>query len=122
MNMALMVRNYHKITYNYKVWLECNGEPVLGKGRYSLLKNISRTESLKASAEKMGISYKTAQNYLRKIETKLGIKITDSQKGGRGAGGKTTLNKKGFDLLKRYEKTEKVLKNSFKTALQKQSR
>jgi molybdate transport repressor ModE-like protein len=103
-----------KITYNYKVWLECNKKPVLGKGRYLLLKNIGLTKSLKLSAEKMGISYKTAQNYIRKIETNLGIKIVDSQKGGSGAGGNTMLNKNGYELMKKYEQMDFALTSTFK--------
>ena len=47
-----------KLSYNYKIWLEHDKKPLLGKGRYELLKYINKTNSLKLSAKKVGISNK----------------------------------------------------------------
>ena len=91
------------ITFNYKVWLEHKGKPLMGQGRYELLKNIHVTQSLKESASNCGLSYKTAYNYIRKIEKRLGDKVIDSRKGGVGAGGMTLLTEKGKSLLTEYE-------------------
>ncbi len=98
-----------RLTYNYKIWLEYDRKPLLGIGRYNLLKNIKRTSSLKISAEKLGISYKTAYNYIRKIEKHLGNKIIESHKGGKDAGGYTKLAPAGEMLIKKYEEVAKKL-------------
>lgn len=92
-----------KLSYNYKIWLEYNKKPLLGKGRYELLKNINKTNSLKLSALKIGISNKTAYNYIKKIETNLGKKVINSYKGGKDAGGYTKLNSTGLELIEKYE-------------------
>jgi len=86
--------------------LEYKGKPILGKGRYSLLKNIKKTSSLKQSAGLLGISYKTAYNYINRIERRLGRKIIESHKGGIGAGGYTKLRPLGQQLLEEYRKLE----------------
>jgi molybdate transport repressor ModE-like protein len=92
-----------KLSYNYKIWLEHDKKPLLGKGRYELLKNINMTNSLKKSAELVGISNKTAYNYIKKMENKLGEKLIISHKGGKDAGGYTKLNSTGLELIEKYE-------------------
>jgi len=90
-------------TTGYKVWLEYNGQPLLGRGRYRLLQLIRQTSSLKKSAEKLGISYKTAYNYINRIEKRLGRKIIETYKGGKDYGGGARLNSLGLELMKKYE-------------------
>lgn len=83
---------------------------MIGKGRYRLLKLINQTNSLKLSAEKLGIANKTAYNYIKKIESKLGKPIIISHKGGPQAGGSTELNDTGKLLMKRYEELERRMR------------
>jgi molybdate transport repressor ModE-like protein len=98
-----------RIDYDYKVWLVYKGKPLIGRGRYLLLKNIDETKSLKESAERLGLSYKTAYNYIKKIEERLGEKVVRSHRGGRGAGGYTELTLLGKELMRRYvEVVEKI--------------
>ena len=98
------------IKYNYKLWLEYKGKPLVGKGRYRLLKAIGRLNSLKKAARFVGIANKTAYNYIKKIEKRLDKKIIESHKGGRNAGGYTKLNSLGKELIKRFEEVERKLK------------
>jgi molybdate transport system regulatory protein len=91
------------ITVRRKVWLEHDGKPLLGQGRYELLRHISKTNSLTKSATLLGVSYKTAYNYIKAMETRLGERIIDTEKGGVNAGGSTKLNSLGQMLMKRYE-------------------
>ncbi len=104
------------IDYDYKVWLTYKGTPLIGKGRYLLLKNIDKTNSLKKSAQKSGLSYKTAYNYIKKIENRLSNenkfsnKIILSHKGGKEAGGYTQLTLLGKELIKRYEEAVRRIK------------
>jgi len=81
----------------------------MGAGRYKLLKNIKKTNSLKKSAASLGISYKTAYNYINRIEKRLGKKIVDSAKGGI-THGSTELNKTGAMLLRKYEQAVRKMK------------
>jgi molybdate transport repressor ModE-like protein len=97
------------VGYDYKIWLVYKGKPLIGKGRYLLLKNIEQTNSLKESAERLGLSYKAAYNYIRKIEKRLGGKIVQGHRGGKGAGGYTELTLLGKELMKRYaDMVEKI--------------
>jgi molybdate transport repressor ModE-like protein len=86
-----------------KIWLEYNNKSILGSGRYFLLKDIEKTNSVKKSADNLNISEKTAHNHIKKIETRLSKKIIESSKGGKNAGGKTVLTSLGKILIKRYE-------------------
>ncbi len=98
------------IKYNYKLWLEYKGRPILGKGRYKLLKAIDKSNSLKKASHSVGIANKTAYNYIKKIERRLGKKIIESHKGGKKAGGYTKLNPLGKELIKEFREAEKRLK------------
>lgn len=98
------------IRYNYKIWLEYKGMPILGIGRYRLLKAIDKLNSLKKAAQSAGIANKTGYNYIKKIEKRLGKKIIESHKGGKNAGGYTKLNLLGRELIEKFEKAEKRLK------------
>jgi molybdate transport system regulatory protein len=91
----------------HKVWLELEGKPLIGKGRYELLKSIAATNSLKMSAKQNNISYKTAFNYIKKIENRAGEKIVVSKRGGKSAGGSVSLTDYGIMLLNRYTDLEK---------------
>ncbi len=95
-----------KIKAKYKVWLEYNKKPIIGKGRYMLLKAIEKKSSLKEAAELLEISNKTAYNYIKKIENRLGSKIVETHKGGEKAGGYTKLNALGKMLIKKFEEAE----------------
>ena len=86
-----------------KVWLEYNGKSIIGLGRYNLLIAINNSHSLKISAKVVGISEKTAHNYIKRIEQRLEKKIIESTKGGKNAGGSTNLTQLGLDLIKKYE-------------------
>ncbi len=91
-----------------KVWLEADGESVIGKGGAELLKAILDEGSLKAASEKLGVSYKYAWNYLRIIEDKLKTKVVTSTRGGSGRG-KTVLTETGKRLLLKYARFSRFL-------------
>lgn len=76
----------------------------MGIGRYSLLKSIDKTNSVKKSSKLLNISEKTAHNYINRMENRLSKKIIFSSKGGKNAGGKTILTPMGKMLLKRFER------------------
>ncbi len=86
----------------YKIWLENNGEVVVGNGKVGLLKMIHELGSIQKAADKNGMSYRHAWGILQKIEKRAGFKFVETQVGGRdGGGAKLTMPAKKF--LKEYD-------------------
>ncbi|WP_037919740.1 winged helix-turn-helix domain-containing protein [Sulfurihydrogenibium subterraneum] len=105
------------VEVKYKVWIEKDGEIIMGLGRDELLREIEKTGSIKKSAEKVGISYRKALYFIDAMEKRYGKKIVESVRGGRGGGG-SKLTEEGKKLLKEFEKVikefEKAKENSEK--------
>ena len=88
----------------YKIWFENeDATALLGEGKIKLLKRLQEHGSLKQAAEEMNWTYRTTWNNLKKIESKLGCKLTIPQRGGKGGGGKLELTKEANDILKYYD-------------------
>jgi molybdate transport system regulatory protein len=84
-----------------KVWIEAGGEVVAGDGKVDLLGKIEETGSIQKAAKEIGMSYRHAWGFLQKMEKRGGIKLVETQVGGReGGGAKLTLP--GKEFLKRY--------------------
>ncbi len=92
-----------------KVWLECNGKPVLGKGGAEILESINAEKSLTKAAEKVGMSYRYVWNYIQKIEKAIGEPIIITYKGGKAGGGGAQLTDLGTSLLAEYRQLEGYL-------------
>lgn len=90
------------IKVSFKVWLEYKGEPLIGLGGVKLLKLINDTGSISKAAREMGVSYKFAWSYIKSIEKRLGIKIIEAHRGGKG-GGYAKLTDEGLKLVHFYE-------------------
>ncbi len=103
-----------KISIKYKVWLEIDGEIIIGMGREKLLKEIDKTGSIKKAAENLGISYKKAWEYLRAMENRLGKKLVETRKGGKSGGG-SILTPYAKKLVKDFEKVQLSFENLRKT-------
>jgi molybdate transport system regulatory protein len=101
-----------------KLWLEMNGESVLGKGGALLLRAIEEHGSISqavqavppdALREGAPPSYRFAWGYLRKLEERLGAAVVEKRRGyGSGVGG-TALTELGRNLLQHYEGLEREL-------------
>jgi molybdate transport system regulatory protein len=89
-----------------KVWLEYDGQPILGKGRYLLLCTIERTKSVKQSAKLCGLSEKTAHNHIKRIESRLKQNVIQTKRGGKLAGGESVLTPMGKTLIFEFEKVD----------------
>jgi molybdate transport system regulatory protein len=85
-----------------KTWFEINGEYVFGEGRAELLRCIEEFGSIKKSASALKMSYRHAWGQIRKMEGRLGIKLVETQVGGRG-GGKADLTDAAKELLLKYD-------------------
>lgn len=82
---------------------------LLDKKKFDLLQNIWDTGSIAHAAKNINISYRTALNYIEKIEETLDINIVSTKKGGKGGGGGTSLTDEGFYILKECKKINAIM-------------
>jgi len=88
-----------------KIWIERDGEPVLGRGRARLLEEIDRTGSIKEASRNLGLSYRYAWGMLSKMAKAWGAPVVLSERGGR-EGGRSSLTPEGRELLGLYHAAE----------------
>lgn len=88
------------VTVKTKVWLEHDGQFVVGDGGLKLLLGILERGSLVGAARQIGWSYRHAWDYLRRAETALGLALTTPRPGkGRSRG--STLTEAGRLVIER---------------------
>ncbi|MEQ9715467.1 MAG: LysR family transcriptional regulator [Candidatus Asgardarchaeum sp.] len=102
--------NPKKLRFRIKLWIEQNGADILGEGGAELLKAIQETGSIAKAAEKIGVSYKFAWAYIKKIEKNLGEKIVITHKGGVKRGW-AKLTEAGEQLLQIYNLAYSEMRN-----------
>jgi len=91
----------NRIQVRTKIWLEVDGEPLLGAGRVRLLRAIDEGGSINAAAVLLNISYRKVWAQLRQMEAHAPFPLVERTKGGRG-GGSTRLTEETRILLARY--------------------
>ncbi len=75
----------------HNVWIETGGEVVLSVWRVHFLETIAETGSINSAAAKLNISYRRAWDKLHEMESRLGVRLVDTQTGGaHGGGGRLT--------------------------------
>ncbi len=89
-----------------KIWLEHEGEPILGRGGAAILQAIKEEKSISEAAKKLGMSYRYVWNYLSKMEKRMQEPIMVAHKGGIGGGGGAQLTALGEDLVKEFRRVE----------------
>jgi len=85
-----------------RLWIEADGEILLGEGRVWLLKEIEKTGSLTKAAKSMGMSYKKAWSLINTISSRAEFPVLITTIGGKSGGG-TVLTTYGKTLIKTYE-------------------
>jgi molybdate transport system regulatory protein len=85
----------------FKVWLEKDGEVLVGNGKVGLLQRIDELGSIQRAAEKNGMSYRHAWGMIQKIEKRSGFKFVETQVGGK-EGGSARLTPQGKEFLNQY--------------------
>ncbi len=90
----------------FRLWIEREGEHIIGKGGATILRAIMEEGSIAAASKKLGMSYRYVWGYLKKMERTVG-KVIESTKGGR-EGGRSVLTEKGMEVLKIYEFYEEL--------------
>ena len=97
-----------KAGVEYKINIDGNSF-LLDEKKFNLLIFINESGSITEAAKRAKISYRTALNYIDKIETSLDIAIVSTKKGGTGGGGGTTLTEEGLQILKECKKINAIM-------------
>lgn len=91
-----------------KVWLEVDGEPIIGEGRHEMLQAIHRNGSIIQAAREIGISYRKMRGAIGHMEQSIGHPLVNTRRGG-GNGGGAELTPEAHLLIDRYEKVARSL-------------
>ena len=92
-----------------KVWIEVDGKPFLGDGRYRLLSTIDRTGSISAAARELGISYRKVWSQLQAMESTAPFTLMERRIGGKN-GGSTQLTPKTRQLMVKFKQLQSNLR------------
>ncbi len=89
------------MTPKFNLWLESGGEVTFSTWRVALLKAVGETGSISAAAQHMGVQYRTAWQKINEMETRLGVKLVETQVGGQRGGG-AHLTRTALDYLDKF--------------------
>lgn len=89
-----------------RIWIEADGNVLLGEGRVKLLKAIEATGSLSKAAKSLGMSYKKAWSLIDAVNKRAEQPLTISNIGGKGGGG-AELTSYGKSLVSTFETINK---------------
>ena len=70
-----------------RIWIEADGNILLGEGRVSLLKGIEETGSLSKAAKSLSMSYKKAWSLIDAVNKRAEQAVITTSIGGKGGGG-----------------------------------
>ncbi len=99
-----------------KIWLEKNGEPVFGMGRFRLLKKIETSGSISSAAKELGYSYKKAWSFINLMEKRFGFELVSKKIGGKYGGG-SVLTDNAKKIMSEYEellKKERIFLDDYR--------
>jgi molybdate transport system regulatory protein len=95
-----------------KMRIERKGKPILGPGRFELLKAIDQTGSLTEATKLCNISFRKGWKLIDQINKELEQPIIISERGGTGGGGRTFLTEYGKKLIQQYEHIQEVIQKT----------
>lgn len=97
-----------KADIEYKINVNDNAF-LLDHKKFKLLESILNTGSITEASKSIKVSYRTALNYINKIESALNVNIVSTSKGGKGGGGGATLTSEGRSILKECKKINAIM-------------
>jgi molybdate transport system regulatory protein len=101
--------------YSFRLYLNSNGQRILGKGGAQILEAVDEYGSIAAAAEELEMSYKFTWDYLIRIRRRLHQPVIVTHRGGtrngkKKGGGGTTLTPVARTLLKEFKETERLVR------------
>jgi len=85
-----------------RIWIEADGQILLGEGRVTLLKAIEETGSLSKAAKKLEMSYKKAWSLMDAVNSRAAKPVCIKSIGGKSGGG-TALTPYGKSLIEVFD-------------------
>lgn len=97
--------------YDFRLYLNADGERILGKGGAQILESIDEHGSIAMAAEELDMSYKFVWDYLGRMKQRLKRPLITTHRGGtrhtrKKGGGGTVLTPIAEILLKDFKSTE----------------
>src|SRR5262249_46814020 len=99
-----------------RVWVEREGQAMLGEGRAELLAAIDTEHSITKAAKAAGMSYRRAWNLIQEVNEAAGELLVEAAVGGKQGGG-ARLTPNGKLALEVYDKVRRSLVDSAAEAL-----
>lgn len=75
------------MTPKFNLWLEINEQVAFSIWRANLLKAVAEHGSISQAASQLGIHYRTAWQKINEMESRMGLKLVETQIGGAHGGG-----------------------------------
>ena len=102
-----------------KLWLSSEkSDSSFGDGKWLLLETIEKTESLKSTCEKLGISYRKAWGNLKNAEECLDFTLVNKSRGGK-THGHSNLTAQGRAWMEAYSKFHSEVQDAAEAAYSK---
>ncbi len=99
-----------------RVWIEREGQAVLGAGRAELLAAIESERSITKAAKMVGMSYRRAWTMIQEVNKAAGEPLVEAAVGGKQGGG-ARLTPKGRAAVEVYDAVRQSLTESAASAL-----
>jgi molybdate transport system regulatory protein len=84
-----------------KAWLVAGDEFLMGPRYVRLLEEIDRRGSIREACSRIGLSYRTCLNRIRRMERVLGAPVIHTTRGGSSGGG-SELTAEARDIIRLY--------------------
>jgi len=115
-NVRLMCARKRNLQYTFRLYLNVDGQRLLGKGGAQILEAVDEYGSIAAAAEELEMSYKFTWDYLIRMRRRLHQPVIVTHRGGtrngkKKGGGGTTLTPIARALLKEFRETERFMQN-----------
>jgi molybdate transport system regulatory protein len=94
-----------------KAWLVAGDEFLMGPRYVRLLEEIDRRGSIREACSRIGLSYRTCLNRIRRMERVLGAPVIHTTRGGT-AGGGSELTAEAREIIRLYRKWRTELERS----------
>ena len=103
------------LEYTFRLYLNANGQRILGKGGAQILEAVNAYGSIAAAASELEMSYKFTWDYLTRMRRRLHQPVIVTYRGGtqngkKKGGGGTTLTPIARTLLKEFRETERLVR------------
>jgi len=79
-----------KLVPQCRIWIDIDGDAVLGDGRMDLLQAIDECGSINQAAAKLNMSYRAAWGKIKATEERLGFNVVEKHIGGTSSGSELT--------------------------------